>query len=150
MVRFASTRYWLGLLVVLCLLLAAAPLLADVGPGPEPPAATADRQDQSVAGEEGIASYYASRYKGRRTNSGERYNPKKLTAAHPTLPLGTRVRVENLANGKEVVVTVNDRCRKHRQPFIDVSREAARQLGFLGKGTTRVLITPLTEDDEES
>jgi rare lipoprotein A len=95
---------------------------------------------------EGIASYYAKRYNGRRTNSGARYRHDKMTAAHPTLPHGTRVRVINLANDKEVVVTVNDRCRPRKQPFIDLSRAAAKELGFLGKGVTRVRIIPLEDE----
>ena len=97
---------------------------------------------------EGLASYYANRYNGRKTCSGTRYNPKKLTAAHPTLPFGTKVRVLNLSNDREVIVTVNDRCRSRKFPFIDLSRAAAAELGFLGKGTARVKIIPL--DDEES
>lgn len=91
----------------------------------------------------GIAAYYAKRYNGRKTTSGKRYNPEKLTAAHSDLPLGTRVRVVNLANDREVVVTVNDRCCRRKAPFIDLSRAAARKLGFLGKGTARVRIIPL-------
>ena len=97
-------------------------------------------------GAEGIASYYAKRYNGRRTNSGQRYNPQKLTAAHPSLPLGTKVKVVNLANNKDVIVTVNDRCRSRNHPFIDLSRAAAKQLGFLGRGITRVRIIPLDEE----
>jgi rare lipoprotein A len=97
-------------------------------------------------GAEGIASYYAKRYNGRRTNSGQRYNPQKLTAAHASLPLGTKVRVVNLANSREVIVTVNDRCRKRSHPFIDLSRAAAKQLGFFGRGTARVRIIPLDEE----
>ncbi len=96
----------------------------------------------------GTASYYAKRYDGRKTCSGARYNPEKMTAAHPDLPFGTRVKVKNLANGREVVVTVNDRCRERSFPFIDLSRAAARELGFLGKGTAKVQIIPL--DDEDS
>ena len=99
-------------------------------------------------GTEGLASYYAKRYNGRKTRSGTRYDPKKLTAAHPSLPFGTRVRVVNLVNDREVIVTVNDRCRCRKFPFIDLSRAAAGELGFLGKGTARVKIIPL--DDEES
>lgn len=101
------------------------------------------QQEKEVKGVDGIASYYAKRYNGRRTSSGRRYNPAKLTAAHPSLPHGTRVRVVNLTNDKEVTVTVNDRCRARKQPFIDLSREAAKQLGFLGKGTARVRIIAL-------
>ena len=106
--------------------------------------AAKDRQ-----GMEGIASYYAKRYNGRKTRSGARYDPQKLTAAHPTLPLGTRVRVVNLANDRDVIVTINDRCRCRKFPFIDLSRAAAAKLGFLGKGIARVQIIPL-DDDEDS
>lgn len=110
------------------------------------PVASQAEEAEEVEGVVGIASYYAKRYNGRRTNSGQRYDPAKLTAAHPTLPHGTRVRVINLTNEKDVVVTINDRCRSRKQPFIDLSRAAAKQLGFLGKGITRVRIIPL--DDE--
>ena len=96
----------------------------------------------------GIASYYAKKFQGRRTTSGERYQPDKMTAAHQSLPLGTRVRVKNLANNKEVTVVVNDRCRKKGIPFIDLSRAAAKKLGFFGAGKANVAIIPLT--DEES
>ena len=98
--------------------------------------------------QEGIASYYAKRYNGRRTTSGARYNPEKMTAAHSDLPLGTKVKVRNLVNDKEVIVTVNDRCRKRKGVFIDLSRAAAKKLGFLGKGITRVAI--ITVEQEES
>ncbi|HPV52343.1 MAG TPA: septal ring lytic transglycosylase RlpA family protein, partial [Smithella sp.] len=66
---------------------------------------------------------------------------KKLTAAHPTLPLGTLVKVVNLDNNKSVVVKINDRCLEHEDVFIDLSREAARRLGFLRQGKARVRIT---------
>jgi rare lipoprotein A len=104
--------------------------------------------DKTTAGNEGTASYYAKRYNGRRTHSGARYHPEKLTAASPDLPLGCRVKVVNLENGKEVLVTVNDRCRRKKDPFIDLSRSAARKLGFLGRGTARVKIFPMAEGDE--
>lgn len=108
---------------------------------PEPAA-----QNPSGSAVEGRASYYSSRYSGRKMTSGKKYDPKKLTAAHPSLPLGQKVRVKNLANGKSVVVTVTDRCRKKRVPFIDLSREAACRLGFFGKGLARVEIEPLDVD----
>jgi len=76
----------------------------------------------------------------------DRYNPDKLTAAHPDLPHGTRVKVINLANKKEVVVTINDRCRRRKTPIIDLSRAAAGKLGFLGKGAAKVLIVPLAKE----
>ena len=111
---------------------------------PAEPAVSAAGPDAGVVG---IASYYARRFHGRKTTSGVRYDPAKLTAAHPTLPLGTKVRVANLENDKEVVVTINDRCRKRNHPFIDLSRAAARKLGFLGKGKARVTIARLEETD---
>lgn len=98
------------------------------------------------SGKKGIASYYAKKYHGKRTTSGARYSPEKLTAAHQSLPLGTKVKIVNLANQKEVYVTVNDRCRKRSFPFIDLSRAAAKKLGFFGKGITQVLIIPANEE----
>ena len=95
----------------------------------------------------GIASYYAKKFHGRRTASGERYHPEKMTAAHQSLPLGTRVRVKNLANDREVTVVVNDRCRKKSIPFIDLSRAAAKKLGFFGAGKANVAIIPLNESE---
>jgi len=112
------------------------------------PSAPVTAETAETKGVEGIASYYANRYNNRRTNSGQRYDPAKLTAAHQTLPHGTRVRVINLTNNREVIVTINDRCRPRKKPFIDLSRAAAKQLGFLGKGITRVRI--ITLDEEES
>lgn len=103
-------------------------------------------QLEETQGIEGLASYYAKRYNGRRTNSGHRYDPNKLTAAHPSLPHGTQVKVINLANNKEVIVTINDRCRSRKNPFIDLSRAAAKKLGFLGKGTTKVRMVLLEKD----
>jgi rare lipoprotein A len=99
------------------------------------------------SGMEGKATYYAKRYKGRRTSSGERYHPEKLTAASADVPLGSKVMVKNLKNGNEVLVTVNDRCRKRMAPFIDLSHAAARKLGFLGKGMARVRIFLLGDDE---
>lgn len=90
--------------------------------------------------EVGIASYYASRFDGRATASGERYDQEALTAAHPSLPFGTRVRVTHLGNQRSVVVTINDRGPFRRGRVIDVSRRAARELGFLGHGTAHVRI----------
>jgi len=98
-----------------------------------------------------IARYYTKRRNGGRTSSGAIYNPQKLTAAHSTLPFGTRVKVVNLTNNRSVVVTVNDRCREHEESFIDLSRQAARQLGFLrqGKANVRLIIIDEEEDDDQ-
>jgi rare lipoprotein A len=92
-------------------------------------------------GAEGVARYYAKRYNGKRTTSGEIYKSKKLTAAHPTLPLGTRVKVVNLDNNKSVIVKINDRCLEHEDVFIDLSRQAARKIGMVKKGKANVQIT---------
>jgi rare lipoprotein A len=95
---------------------------------------------------EGFASYYARRFEGRRTASGHRYNPDKLTGAHQSLPLGTVVRVVNPVSKQEVHVTINDRCAPKSFHFIDLSRAAAKKIGLWGKGKIRVVITPLLEE----
>lgn len=89
----------------------------------------------------GYASWYSMTS---RTANGERANPKAMTAAHPSLPFGTWVRVKNLRNGRSVVVRINDRGPFRRGRIIDVSRAAAARLGFLRAGTTRVRIFRLT------
>lgn len=95
---------------------------------------------------EGFASYYARKFEGRRTTSGHRYNPDRLTAAHQSLPLGTVVRVVNPATKQEVHVTINDRCAPKSFHFIDLSRAAAKKIGLWGKGKIRVVIIPLLEE----
>lgn len=82
----------------------------------------------------GSASYYASKFNGRRTASGERFDNSAMTAAHRTLPFGTMVRVTNPANGASVVVRINDRGPFTRGRAIDVSRAAAEQLGLIAPG----------------
>ncbi|MBN2170148.1 MAG: septal ring lytic transglycosylase RlpA family protein [Candidatus Krumholzibacteriota bacterium] len=91
----------------------------------------------------GIASYYAHKYHGRRTASGEIFDMHALTAAHRSLPFGTRVRVTNLANGRSLVLRINDRGPFVRGRIIDVSLRAARDLGFFVQGTTRVRLEVL-------
>ena len=90
--------------------------------------------------ESGVASWYGKKFHGRKTASGERYNQNKMTAAHKTLPFGTRVRVKNRDNGKNVVVVINDRGPFAKGRIIDVSRAAAKKLGMLGAGTAKVSI----------
>ena len=86
----------------------------------------------------GRASYYE--HTGR-TASGEIYNPDKLTAAHKTLPLGTRLRVVNLDNGKAVTVRINDRMPAHLKNVIDLSRGSARAVGITrNKGVANVAL----------
>ena len=89
---------------------------------------------------EGKASYYADRFHGRRTASGETFRIHDFTAAHRTLPFGTSVKVTNLDNGKEVVVRINDRGPHLKSRVIDVSPAAAHILGLIEKGTVNVRI----------
>jgi len=88
----------------------------------------------------GKASYYAMELTGRRTASGERYNPNKFTAAHPTLPFGTKVRVTNLYNNSSVIVRINDRGPRVKSRIIDLSYAAAKQLGIIDKGIAEVRV----------
>ena len=90
--------------------------------------------------EVGVASFYAREHHHRRTAQGGRFDPHELTAAHRTLPFGTRVRVTNLDNGRRVVVTITDRGPFRRGRILDVSKRAARELGFVRAGTARVRI----------
>ena len=101
-----------------------------------------DQYEEGKA-KQGIASYYAKKFIGRKTSSGHRYHPEKMAAAHYTLPLGTVVKVVNIATGQEVIVTINDRCARKKFTFIDLSTAAAKKIGLLGKGKMKVLITPL-------
>ena len=89
----------------------------------------------SGGGSTGMASYY---WQGTRTASGARFNANGLTAAHRTLPFGTRVRVTNLSNGRSVTVTINDRGPFVGGRVIDLSRGAAQAVGMTGAGVARV------------
>jgi rare lipoprotein A len=99
--------------------------------------------------EQGIASWYGSKFHAQRTSNGERYNMLGMTAAHKSLPLPTYVQVTNLRNGKKVIVKVNDRGPFEGNRLIDLSYVAAKKLGMLGHGTTYVdvkAIDPLKFD----
>ncbi len=91
---------------------------------------------RSIAG--GIASYYGKRFHGRRTANGERFDMNELTAAHKTLPFGTRVLVTNPRNGKSVTVRINDRGPYAHGRTIDLSRAAAKQVGIVQRGHGKV------------
>lgn len=88
--------------------------------------------------ENGMASYYASKFHGRETASGKTYRKDGLTAAHRTLPFGTRVRVTNIENGRSVIVEVTDRGPYRRERIIDLSNRAARELRMVRAGVARV------------
>ena len=88
--------------------------------------------------ETGVASYYAHKYHGRTTANGERFDMNDMTAAHKTLPFGTRVRVTNLNNGKSVTVRINDRGPFVKGRVIDLSLAAAKKLDMVGPGLAEV------------
>jgi peptidoglycan lytic transglycosylase len=88
--------------------------------------------------QEGVASWYGPGYHGHRTASGERFEQDDLTAAHPSWPFGTRVRVTLLSTGKSCVVRINDRFGGHKGRIVDLSRGAARKIGLIGPGSGRV------------
>jgi len=127
-------------LLAAAVLLASAALGSGCAGGPRP--ATAPRAPQVRLGhtETGFASWYGPDYHGNTTASGERYNMFDLTAAHQTLPFGTKVRVENLENRREVVVRINDRGPFKKRRIIDLSYRAARELGMSRNGTTKVRV----------
>jgi rare lipoprotein A len=91
----------------------------------------------------GDASWYGARHNGRRTASGEPYDPQSLTAAHPSLPLDSTVRVTNLKNGRSVEVRVNDRGPFTGRRVIDLSAKAAETIGLKARGVARVKVEPL-------
>ena len=95
----------------------------------------------------GKASWYGPGFHGKKTANGERFDMNTLTAAHRTLPISSRVRVTNLANGKSVVVRINDRGPYHGNRVMDLSKAAAQELGFIRTGTAQVKIEPLASAD---
>lgn len=104
--------------------------------------------DDALSGREvgaGMASYYGRQFDGRRTASGERFDMDALTAAHRTLPFGSKVRVTNAANGRSVVVRINDRGPFHGNRVIDVSHAAAQRLGLIAPGSGRVKLALLND-----
>ncbi len=128
--RFA----WLG---VLCLAACQTP------PGPATTTQTAPTAVAEAAPpviESGTASYYGKAHNGRRTASGERFDMEAMTAAHPWLPFGTKVRVTLQGSDRSIIVTITDRLPSRRR-IIDLSQGAARALGILRQGVAEVTLT---------
>lgn len=96
--------------------------------------------------ERGIASWYGPKFNGKMTASGERYDMNAFTAAHPSLPFGSKIGVRNTRTGREVVVRVNDRGPYSKNRIVDLSYAAAREVGVVGPGTASVelYLVPLT------
>jgi len=133
------------LICTLVFLLLASSCAARRAPAPE-------KREAGLSGSgvvEGVASWYGHPFHGRRTASGEIYDMEKMTAAHRELPFGTRLRVENLQNGRVTEVRINDRGPFVKGRILDLSRAAARELGILGPGTARVRLLSLAQGREE-
>ena len=136
--------------------------LPDPVPSVEPPSRYGNPPSYDVAGvtyypvksaagyrAEGVASWYGTKFHGRRTSSGETYDMFKLTAAHRTLPIPTYVRVTNLENGRQTLVRVNDRGPFHDDRVLDLSYAAAVKLGFSKRGTARVRVEAVEAEGEQ-
>jgi len=133
----------------------------DAVPHPEPPHRYANRPytvfgetytpvvDTQPFKQRGVASWYGRKFQGQKTASGEPYDMFKMTAAHKTLPIPSYVKVTNLANGKSVVVRINDRGPFHSNRIIDLSYAAASRLGIAAKGSGLVEIERVFEPPRE-
>lgn len=120
--------------------------------GPNKPYVVLGQAYEPVARDEpivdrGLASWYGTKFHGRRTASGETYSMYGMSAAHRTLPIPSYVKVRNVRNGKEVIVRVNDRGPFHGSRVIDLSYTAAAKLDILARGTAEVEVTRLTFED---
>ena len=93
----------------------------------------------------GLASYYADSFQGKKTASGIPYDSSALTAAHRELPFGTKVRVTNTLNEKEVLVTINDRGPYNKRRIIDLSKKAAKELAMINEGVVKVKMEVLAD-----
>ena len=91
--------------------------------------------------QQGVASYYGPKQNGRRTADGSIFRQHEMTAAHPWLPFGTKVRVTLLDSGRSVIVTITDRLPSHRR-IVDLSLAAARELGMIRRGIAMVALSP--------
>jgi rare lipoprotein A len=100
--------------------------------------------------QKGSATWYGSRYHGRKTTSGEVYNKNHMTAAHPSLPFGTKVKVTHSGNSRAVIVRINDRGPFTGGYIIDLSEAAARRIGLHQSGSARVSVEVVTGKDDES
>jgi rare lipoprotein A len=125
--------------------LALAAVLAGCASGPAPSSGGAGGEGAGIASggreiERGVASWYGAQHHGRRTASGEVFDMNALTAAHKTLPFGTRVRVHNPASGQAVVVRINDRGPFTPGRVIDLSRAAADRIGLIRAGVAPVVV----------
>lgn len=132
-IRTAAVTAWCAFSVSAVLAQASAPAAA-AAPASAPAAAATQAADTGMGVESGKVAWYGRKFAGRRTASGEAFNPDALTMAHKTLPFGTRVKVTNTGNDKSVVVRVNDRGPTQADRIGDVSHAAAKKLGMTKAG----------------
>lgn len=119
-------------------------------PPPQPPSAPARVAEQPFYYQEGVASWYGSYHQGHATANGETFDMEAMTAAHRTLPFGVVVRVTNLSNGRTIKVRINDRGPYVGARVIDLSAQAARNLGMQRQGIARVRIEEYESDQTTS
>ena len=134
-------------------------LIANASPRPEPLRKAANRPytvlgrsyvpmtDLQPYSEQGIGSWYGTKFNGLKTSNGDTYDMFAMTAAHPTLPLPSYVKVTNLQNSRSVIVRVNDRGPFHDGRIIDLSFTAAYKLGYVDQGSSRVRVDLIIPDD---
>lgn len=110
-------------------------------------AAPAPKAEMAAAGDamEGKIAYYGRKFAGRKTASGQRFNPNALTMAHRTLPFGTKVKVTNIKNNKSVVVRVNDRGPTSTDRIGDLSRAAAAKIGMIRSGVVEAKLETVSK-----
>ena len=101
------------------------------------------KADKKIRPRYGVASYYAKKFNGRKMTNGEIYRPEKFTAACNVLPLNTWIKVTNLKNNKSVIVKIKDRMNHKNKRLVDLSYAAAKKLGYLSRGLTRVKVEVL-------
>lgn len=130
---------------VLLLSACASKPLPVIAPEPEPVAVILEEPSEPTFSQQGRASWYGNRHHGKKTASGEPFNQHALTAAHRTLPFGTRIKVTNVSNQRSVVVRVNDRGPFSKNRVLDVSRKAAEELGMINSGTATISLHTLDE-----
>lgn len=118
-------------------------------PAPPDPSATDASPLSLPADEVGLASWYGAKFHRRRTASGELFDMRALTAAHPTLPFGSRVCVRSQITGRSVIVRINDRGPHTGNRVIDLSRGAAEVLGMVGLGLKPVELFALEDDEKD-
>lgn len=135
MPRFSTVAFSVAVLVAVTAFPAA-------GQTPAPAANATAAKTSDV--QEGLAAFYGTRLNGRKTASGEKYDQNAMTAAHRTLPFGTRVRVTNARNSRSVEVRINDRGPTQPNRIVDLSQAAATKLGMLRAGNVPVRLEVLS------